>query len=271
MAGNTLSWTQRIKNSLSSFYAQAVSYCSLKKQPQSFKRNAQVSAILAADTNSPQKRHEQIRMMPWTATLKSVPAQQENSQQDDIQNALIITKKIPLIKQPAHLIECNDPALAQNFADFYAKEYARMLSAQDGIITNHTPAVEIPVKHSGLSIIKRSDELYKEHKLARYSYDKNTPIHTIVINGKCKDVNQMIVHQHEEQLSHPSVYVTLKNDDRKSLENAQVTFDVHGNKLFVKIIDADQYNFELHLPRRIAKPEIKYITQQAEPLQVIKQ
>ena len=271
MGGSTIGWTQRIKNSLNSIYTRALSYCSLKKQQQPLQRNTQVSEMLDAQSNGTQKRHEQIRMMPWAASLKNIPCKAANPHEDDIKNPVIIPKRIPFVKQPAHLIECNDPEIAKNFVDFHAKEYARMLEASDYIITNHTRAFGTPIKHAGLSITRRSIELYKEHKLARYAYDKTTKIQKIAINGMCKNVNQMVVCQHEEHLSHPTVYVTVKDNDRQTLEKAEVTFTCDGTNLFIKIDNADHYDFELHLPRRMAKPEIKFITQQSEPLQVIKQ
>lgn len=272
MAENSPSWMQRIKNSLSSIYSRAVAYCSLKKQPQPLQRHAQISAMLAAQANGTQEKPEKIRLMPWTPTLKSVPSKQANPQEDNIQNPIIIKKDIPLFNKPAHLLGFNDTQLGKEFANSCEKHHpARMLEASDYLLTNHTRADETPIKHAGLLIDKRSNELYKEHKLARYSYDEKTSIKTIFINGKCTTVNEMIVCQYEEHLSQPAIYVTLKHNDAQALEQAQVSFTTHNQDLFVKISNADQYDIELHLPRRMDTPFIKYLTQQVKALAEIKQ
>ena len=279
MAGSN-SWMHSVKNSLSGFYRNAVSYCTLQKAKatadssiETVKNNPKISAVVAAATGASAlaawtginwyTHRERISKAPWMSTLKKVPgkliqpaiplygkdmeaygAQKENWE-DDLQT-YIIPKEIPInLNSPHSVVHYFKYALGNPAAIIYARN-VRMKKADDCIVTNGILDNETQIKHAGLSIINRSRFTSENQELMRFTWNqKKQPVKKIIVAGMATDVNEMIVWQKDKHLTNPAVYVTLKDRDQAILQKSTVDFGIDGHALYIHI-PSDVFNDCVH-------------------------
>jgi hypothetical protein len=262
------SWISSLKNSVTSACSKALAYCSLQKTKDvtDLVRNnpGMAAGIFAAATGGAwgtwslykmYKNRERETLAPWSSLLKKVPCKLNNRNEDDVHAWINLSR----------------------------------IGTRNGTLIYYQQQNQTPIKHAGLTITKRRNDLGARNKvielenpentnvalhqkLIRYTLEDNMPekIHILSLSN---NVNEMIVRQKAKHLAHAVLYVTLKSENQEKLNSSNVTF--HPNSLGdLDIMVNDQpfghgitpIDIELHIPEGIKIPEIVYSTQQIKPL-----